>query len=478
MTKFNKGTIVKLLVLALFIAAGIAVGLSQCKKTENIDIKPIIESKTVAYKTDLEDSLESFHSNQDILDYLISWAKTKSITYEKDKYGNLILSIPSTEEYKDAPPTVVVATYDYKNIKAQVPQLTTALFLAKNNQKTGDLSVIFTASDGGDFSGISNLSKKYFPENAKVFCLNDGMKQMWSFSSGAMSSYKFTGAVDRIEPTGATAFEISIDGLPGGTPDGRINSYPNPIKELSDMLAYFKTNAMIFQLAAFDGGDSANLYPTKAKMTIVVPDNYVEKFTSKLESTISSFNQNYKEDFKDAKMYYSQVSMPSSVLSEDAQNNFLSSMYTLLNGTYSKDNNNEADSITSLGYIALGDSVYTIGACAVSWSDDNLQKIDNDYQLAAGVSSLSYEKVASYPSFTGDPNSQFAQNITKAFKSYTTYDMEYKRVTECTNAGFIKDKSPNCSIVDVSYGPEKIERYSGTILTYMVSLPHKENTDA
>lgn len=92
-----------------------------------------------------------------------------------------------------------------------------------------------------------------------------------------------------------TAYKISISGLTGGTPDGRISSYPNPVKMFGDLLASFKTNSLIFELSSISGGNSSSSYPKNAEMVIVVSEDDVEKFTAKLDKAIEKFDKNTRK---------------------------------------------------------------------------------------------------------------------------------------------------------------------------------------
>ena len=50
------------------------------------------------------------------------------------------------------------------------------------------------------------------------------------------------------------------------------------------------------------------------------------------------------------------------------------------------------------------------------------------------------------------------------------YNYEYK--FDCSNRSYVYEKNPSCSIVNVMMGEGKIERYTGTIVTFMTNLPH------
>ncbi len=468
----------KLTALALIAALtfSCALSLSACKEDEE-DLSTKISEKVVAYMTDLQDSAGTLTSTEAVCEYLQNWAKSKGISCTTDQNGNVIMEVKSSKAYKEADPTVLVCSYDGENFQNAIEPMAMALYAIKNNEETGRLTAVFTAEEGHDFSSVQHLSSKYVPDNAKVFCLNGGQKNMWSVETGGRSSYEFTKRAAYTRTTGDKAFRIKITGLPGGIPDSRISSYPNPIKELGDLLAYFKTNALIFQLAKVSGGTSGSLYPKSASATVVIDENDVEKFQSRMETACENFNDRYEdflEEHPDVTYTYEEVKLPKQVLTQTSLNSFISELYTLIDGVYYKDEEENLISITSIGSVRCKDDRFTISAVANSLSEANLKDIDRDYETICGLASFKFKKTDSQEQFTGNGESEFIQNVTAAFDQYADADMELKTCVPATNASYIHSLNPKAEIINVSVNEARIERYTGTLITYLMNLPHEE----
>ena len=231
------------IMVAVCMVGGIVFALTTCDKKEEVDLSEKVTKKITAYRTDLEDSAATLTSSDAVKKYLCNWAGSKGIDYETDDADNVILKVKASEAYKDAEPTVLVCGYDAEHLSDCIDPISVALYVAKNNEATGKLTVIFTEDEGHAFNGIKELDATYFTNDSNVFVLNGGAKNMWSTTTAGNSTYTFNSTVERTEPKGNKAYQISINGLPGGIPDEKIASYPNPIKELGDLLAYFKTNS-------------------------------------------------------------------------------------------------------------------------------------------------------------------------------------------------------------------------------------------
>ena len=462
-------------VIALIILAGAGFGIYKLFfSTEEINLSDKVLEKSSAYRTDLLDSAATLVSNDKIEEYLCNWAESKGVNYNTDVHGNVIMTADTSEIYKAASPTVLVCTYDATQFNNCVDPMAVALYVIKNNESTGTLSVIFTPSVGNDFSGIKSLNSKYFPDAANVFCLNGGQKAMFSTKTGAMSAYTLTNSIETTEPTGSKALTITISGLPGGSPDGRISSYPNPVKMLSDLLAYFKTNAYIYELSSISGGTGAGVYPQSATMTIVIGTDTMTKFTDRLDTEIEDFLDDYSEDYPDATYTYAETSLPEKVLTEDSNNSFVSLMYTLDNGVYFRDDDDNLVSITNIGSLQQDETSMTLNVTANSLSDEKLAEIDVNQSTICSLSNAAYTKTDTVASWSSDAESSFAQAVADAFNEYSGKTMEYADQVATTNANYVFTKNQKCNIMSVTLYDEKVERYAGTIVTFLLNQTHAE----
>lgn len=459
-------------IIALIIAAcliGVAVFvIFTHDKTKEVDLSAKIEKKIVAYRTDLEDSSTTLTSTEAVKKYLCNWAESKGIDYKTDDYDNIILKVKAAKGYKNAPPTVILCGYDSEHFSDSIDPVSVALYVAKNNEETGSLTVIFTENRNHSFSGIKNLDKKYFPDNANVFSLNGGAKNMWSTTTAGKGCYTFSSDVARTTPKGNQAYKISITGLPGGVPDEKISSYPNPIKELGDLLAYFKTNSLIFELARITGGTSGSLYPKSTSCTIVIDENDHEKFEKRMTTAIDTFNDRYKA--YGAVYSYKEVVTPDTVLISEDMNKLISVLYTLVDGVYERDEDDEILSITNIGAIkCLGDDC-TVYASGNSLTESGMNQIDLSYTTICGLSDITYKKTSSQDGWSIEKPDEdpFVQAVSQAFKEYSDGTMKYRDNIAATNCSYVYKKNPDCNLMNITVNWKRIEKYAGALITFMM----------
>ena len=460
--------IIALIVAACLIGVSVFI-IATSDKEEEDQLSTKVKSKITAYRTDLADSADTLNTKDAIKKYLCNWAEAKGIEFTVDDADNVIMEVDASENYKDAPPTVLLCAYDPNHFSDCIDPISVGLYLAKNNENTGKLNVIFTAENNHDFEGMIALDEKYFPDNANVFNLNGGSKNMWSTATAGSSSYTFSNHIERTEPKGNKAYKISITGLPGGVPNEKIASYPNPIKELGDLLAYFKTNSVIFELSKITGGTSGNLYPKSASCTIVIDEDYVEKFEKRMTTAMENFNDKY--DSYGASYTYKEVKVPKTVLSNEDMNKLISLLYTLVDGVYERDEDDNILSITNIGAIICKGEACTIYASGNSLTDKGLNQLDLSYTTICGLSEINYNKTASQNTWSihkPDEN-PFVQEVSAAFKEYSDGTMHYRDSIAVTNCSYVYEKNPNCNVMNITVNWKRIEKYAGTLVTFMMN---------
>lgn len=465
-------------IVSLILIVGLitsCVSLQGCHKKDEISLTEKVDSKITAYKTDLEDSIETLNTNSKVCDYLSNWASAKGIDYTTDEYHNVIMKIETSESYASAPATVVICPYDAKQMQNSVAPMAIGMYLAKNNESTGRLKVIFTDNTGNRFSGVKKLSSKIIPKDSNIFCLSSNEKSYWAVHTGAGSSYRFTGDLHYTKPTKNKAFKITINGLPGGSPDASIGSYPNPVKRLGNLLAQFKTNALIYELADLHGGSAGGLYPESATATVVINEDDLEKFQKKIDKDIEHFNNHELDDYPDAEYKYEEVKMPKRVFTARSMDRFVSLLYTLLDGAYNRNTDNEElVSFTNIGKLRLNENTFTISATANSLSEDALKEIDKDYELICGLSDVTYHKDSTMPPWTGDEDSQFVTDVENAYNGFSNKKFSLREYIPVTTASYISRLEKESNVINLSVSGKGLNHYAGTILTFMMTQPHDE----
>ena len=452
-----------LLVLTLILSTFSLMG---CKsKSEDLSSK--IESKLQAYETDINDSITTLKTTTSVRDYLLNWAKNKGISAISDNYNNVIMAIKATDGYNNVEPTVIQCSFDCNQLAGCVTPMAIAMYLAKNPETHGALKIIFTSSENNDFSGVLNLSTKYFINGTNVIALGQSTENLISNKSGALSTYTFSKKIKYVNSKYKNAYKIEISKLSGGIPDTKISSYPNPIKVLGDLLANFKTNSILFELANFSGGNSATLYPTTASMTILVDDSEVDNFETKMDKTIESFSNKYSDKQTTYSYTYTKVSTPKKVVSTSTNSNFVSLLYTIMNGVYYKDDNGDVISITNIGSIKKTGSTYNIKVSANSISISNMNEITNTFKTICSLSSSTFRQDSKIDGWNSSAKSNIISDMTIAAQSYSNNSLKLTDSVSATACSFLHKKNSKLGMIYFGVNQDNQYDCTGTIINYI-----------
>ncbi len=453
------------IVLSLILASV----LESSDEEEMPSFEQILEGKLVAYQIDLEDSLDSFTTNEAVATYLTNWANHKGIDAETDKSGNVIFTISATDGYGDEAPAALICTFDADNIVDSIAQMAIAMCVAKNTENHGKVTIIFLSETNGDMSGASNLSSSYFTDDTQIFYLGHASSTKVSLNTGGYSYYTISKKITYQEPSYDTAYTITITGCPSVYLDSSINSYPNPIKILGEVLANFKSGSLLFELASFDGGESQSVTASSATMTIVINSTDENKFLTKMDKYIDKFTAKYGEAYPDISYTYEKVELPDEVFFGEDTDDLVSLMYTAFDGVYEKDDNGNVIALNNIGAITSGTKKLTLNVASVSSDQTILDELSEAYSTICALCNMDYAMSDSGSIFSGaEISADFLAEFEATYLDYTGDSQLTEAPTVAyTPCSLLQEKNPNLQIIYCAITDSNKHKFSGSIITYL-----------
>ncbi len=427
-----------------------------------------ISSKIDAYKTDLLDSQSGVKSNSDIREYLTGWAKAKGVSYTSDDNGNVIMKASASAGYKEAQPVVICCPYDADQYLNYTNPIALSLYTIKNYEKTAPLTVIFIPERSHEFTGIRKLSSKYFTDESRVICLNDAQTGGISLNSGAGSLYEFSHNITRVAPEYSAAYKISFKGIPTGQPGFDVERQMNPITRLNSLLASMKNKNISYEIADFHGGISSGLYAPSASMTIVIDQNKEEKFTEMMDKSLESFSEKHAESDPEMKYTYKKVKTPAAVISGDDRDQFVSFMYTLLDGKYYTDDDGNLISITNISKAVIGKDKITVNTAAYSLSETSLKEIDTDEKTLASLSNINFRITGTIPMWRGNADDDYTEALADAYKASTGKSLTYTDSVTPTAASYVQKKNSKAQIISMTLSDNILKDCTQTVIRYLI----------
>ena len=421
--------------------------------------------------------------------YLTSWGRDHGHETVQDAVGNVIIEIPATAGYENAPLTILQAhmdmvcvsedpDWDYKvqlrildgNLYATNTSMggddalgiAMAMVLAENPEVVhGPLRLIFTVNEeGGDPSGVGNLDPQYAMDAAYMVNLDSEDYATCTVAACGFSGYMFRDKLhwEAAPAEGMTAYELRIGGLLGGHSGVDIHkNRANAIKTLNYCLAWAAYNGIETRLCSFVGGSSMASVPQSAALRFLVKTEQLPALLPLLEKTRKEFAVQFDRTEAGYSFDWGECERCDKALSVDESRRIVDLLCALREGV----------GTLSQRYPGITESSYNLGQIHIVPESDELMvmmpmRIMSKWPaLQANMQMVAIARAFGFAmQVTDEPNMGWqeregdviAQYYAKAFKEYTGEDCFITAVhggLEC--AGFA-EWNKNLQIISV--GPD------------------------
>ena len=415
--------------------------------------------------------LEAFPEGTDKITFddfaaaVCAWADENEIkTYSaNDKY--LVLSKENSGELKNVESFTFHTAVNFDNEEESAASLSSsaAVMTALGNAQNHDtITGIFTLTENGQPVGAQAINPDYLDSDnfIDVTYSKDSVLYSTFAASSDMSAVK---DLTITEPQYTKAYKIEFKGHENQSAYKNRGSYPNPVKAIGDLLASCQTSTILFELASFEGGTYSDQIPSEVTATIVLHENDVESFIKKFEKSYEKIEDTYSDlDNEEETFQYTinPVDLPSEVISKEDTENIVSLMYTMINGTYLRNDDDEVEAFSNIGKVSTSDGTFHLDINAKSISDEVMTELEGVVETICGLSDIGYEKSSSTAVWSNDPEAPLLTALSEAVNAECTSVLESKHVSALLK---IKDDlnlvSWGTNLDDASKDLEKIFEY-------------------
>ena len=475
--RYMKRLIAAALVLSLCLTA--MTGCSS-KETEIKDSTAVQTGVLDEFYKILKIPRESDHENA-ISTYLRSWAKENGYKVVRDNYHNVIINVPATAGYENAPTTILQTNMDTRiaidentifdpftnpiAINDDGDTLTatgtsigassgigmaTALYVLKNSAQHGPLRVIFTADGENGMSGAANLKSKHL-EGDYLINLNGNSDKTIGLGSGGTAAYDMIHEIQWTAPQNALPYILSISGLNGGNANEDISDGgANAIKTIGEVLANAQGTGILFELGGFNGGISRDTIPTAATALVIINESDQRKMQKLVDDSMNAFKDAYGDVEKHYSFTFEPVAMPDKVVSFDDNGSIISFIYGIINGVQSRSETYDViESASNLGMVSTATGNFLAQVSAGSTSDVGLYEITSAHEAISSMCSLNYTYIDGIPRWPDHPDSVLCTNIRAIWSSLFGDELEPGIIHKASECGWFAKKNPKLQIVSI-----------------------------
>jgi len=266
------------------------------------------------------------HYEGKMADYLLSWAAAHGVEAEKDELNNVVLFLPATPGYENAPTVIVQGhidmvpacdegvTHDWQNdplklvwtansVKAEGTTLgadngTGVAFMLNyidyaDKFVHGPMRMICTVCEEVGLVGAHALDAKYV-QGAQYMINGDGGYGAAIISCAGGKYFDFSRKAEWSElPTGFKRMALEIGGLNGGH-SGRVgHGQANALVAMANALLTVSQSGVALGILSFSGGSANNVIPSNAKAVVAIRDTDWDKAIEALEGFKKRFFDAY-----------------------------------------------------------------------------------------------------------------------------------------------------------------------------------------
>lgn len=419
-------------------------------------------------------------------EYLLSFAKSKGLEAEKDANGNVVIRVPATEGHESSSTIVlqghmdmvceknsdvdhdffkdgIKVTLDGEWLTAQGTTLgadngiglAAALATVEAAEVVhGPLEILATVDEEVGLTGAGKLEAGFLTGKTMLNLDSEELGAVYIGCAGGGDSTSRLPVSMVDVPAGTKSYELKVTGLRGGHSGIDIHEQRgNAIKIIARLLA----KAMHTQpchLAGIKGGNKRNAIPREAVAHLMVLETEVDDLSKLLNDELARIHEELGGKEKNLAV----VLEPSDetfkkVLDEASRTKLLRMLLALPHGveTMNYDIEGLVETSNNLATISTGNGEIVIGTSTRSSIASALQALRDRIRSVGELADAAVEENEPYPGWKPNLDSEVLAVVKKVHKREFGEEPEMKAIHAGLECGIIGEKFPGMDMV--SFGP-------------------------
>lgn len=436
------------------------------EKPETIELENQVSQELTQEYNQLLDFTQNASELKEVEKYILDWADANSFKAYHDKNGNISISKDAYGDYENEPSTIVQCTLTLENPEIYVKSMATALYILKNAESHGRISVLFTSNEDGAMNGAYKINDKYLKADRLISLDWIEEKSILTESAG-ITDFTLSKSITWSEPICTNAYEISIQGLSETGFLSEQSAKTNPIKVIGDLLAGVKSSGILFELASFNGGLSGDTQPTAATAVVLLNDNDINKFTKRFNSSRDKLIDKYSKNHVNLTYTLTEIELPDKVVSAEDCTSIVSLLYTLFNGVYLKSDGGVALTVSNLGSISTYTGNFIANVSARSVSEEALSELSTTFETICGLCNVRFFAQETAPIWSSVQNSALAGEIYALMESIFVSNVKIRSTLLQTECSVFQIRNPELAIVSIGISEDDMFPTASLLLEFL-----------
>lgn len=447
---------------------------------------PVLENlkptKVFSFFEDMTKIPHGSGNEKAISDFLVNFAKKRSLEVIQDSELNVIIKKPATPGYENVSPVIIQGHMDMvceknKDTKHDFEKDPLELrivedYIYANGTTLGAdngiavayglalldskdiphpaLELLVTTGEETGMYGAIAVDPKHL--DGKVLLNIDSEEEGIFLVSCAGGVTNYVHINNQWENTNGSALKLEIKGLKGGHSGMEIIKQRGNANKLMGRLLNSIGKEVHFNIAHISGGAKNNAIPRESEVILTADTANLEKIKTIANNTINIFKEELRVQDPDVKLEISEVKAEKQLTCEVTTSivNFLNLMPNGVQ-TMSKDIEGLVESSLNLGVIVFSEEKITF----VSAIRSSVKTLKNEIVDRVGTLSklVGAEMVndSDYPEWQYEPNSKIRDLCVETYKEITGQEPKIDAIHAGLECGLLKEKMADVDMI--SFGP-------------------------
>ena len=421
-----------------------------------------------------------------IIDFLINFAQTNSLDWQRDQIGNVVIRKPATAGYENRPTVILQSHMDMvceKNsdvdfdfdhdpihtvvdgdwVRAEgttlgadcgIGMAAAMALLLDEEAEHGPIEALFTVDEETGLTGAFNLGEGMLTGKYLLNLDSEDEGEIFIGCAGGIDTVATYSVAYENAPKNYTFYRFDVSDLTGGHSGDDINKGRANSNKIAARLLLEAQDEYEGRMSYFDGGNLRNAIPREAYAVVGVPTRLKDKWEARVEQFIAEIKEEFRITEPDMRLALSDMPMVEDVLDVASQCNLLGALVGVPNGVIAMSAAIEGlvETSTNLASVkfASRESVVVTTSQRSSVESGKLyakQAVESVFLL----SGAEVEHSDGYPGWAPDPNSHLLKCTVECYERLFGKEPKVKAVHAGLECGLFLEKYPHLEMV--SFGP-------------------------
>lgn len=421
-----------------------------------------------------------------IIEFLINFAQSNSLDWQRDAIGNVVIRKPATAGYEERP-TVILQShmdmvceknsdvdFDFDNdpirtvvdgewVRAEGTTLgadcgigmAAAMALLLDEQaEHGHIEALFTVDEETGLTGAFNLGEGMLTGKYLLNLDSEDEGEIFIGCAGGIDTVATYSVAYEEAPKNYAFYRFDVSDLKGGHSGDDINKGRANSNKIAARLLLEAQDEYEGRMSYFDGGNLRNAIPREAYAIVGVPMSKKDKWEARVEQFIAELKDEFSITEPDMRLVLSEMPTVESVLDMSSQCNLLGALVGVPNGVIAMSAAIEGlvETSTNLASVKFTDKDSVIVTTSQRSSVESAklyakQAVESVFLL----SGAEVEHSDGYPGWAPDPNSHLLKCTVECYERLFGKAPKVKAVHAGLECGLFLEKYPHLEMV--SFGP-------------------------